>query len=74
MKTYRFVVKTHHDVVAETLEEALKAFHKMQREGLTPHLDTVTRIEVEDEEGHYIPVDRALRAGDLDAKSEAQLQ
>lgn len=73
MRTYRFVVKTHHDVHAETLEEALKAFHEMQRQGLATQSTAVTRIEVEDEQGHYIPVDRALRAGDLEVRKQAEL-
>jgi hypothetical protein len=73
MKTYRFVTTTHHEVFAETLEEALNAFHEMKQRGLSPQSDTVSRIEVEDEEGHYIPVDRALRAGDLDARTDEQL-
>jgi hypothetical protein len=73
MKTYRFVTKTHHDVFAETLEEALNAFNEMKRRGLSPQFDTVIRVEVEEEEGHYVPVDHPLRAGDLDASKEAQL-
>ena len=73
MKMYRFVTKTHHDVFAETLEGALKAFNEMKRRGLSPQFDTVIRVEVEEEEGHYIPVDHPLRAGDLDASKEAQL-
>lgn len=73
MKTYRFVVTTHHDVFAETLEQALEAFHEMKRRGLSPQFDSVMRIEVQDERGNYIPVDRALRAGDLDAGKETHL-
>jgi hypothetical protein len=73
MKSYRFFVTTHHDVSAETLEEALKALNELRRRGLSPQFDTVTRIEVEDEEGHYVQVDHPLRAGDLDARKEAQL-
>jgi len=73
MKTYRFVAKTHHDVFAETLEEALKAFNEMNRRGLSLQFETVIRVEVEEEEGRYIPVDHPLRAGDLDASKEAQL-
>lgn len=73
MKSYRFVTTTHHDVSAETLEEALKALNELRRRGLSPQFDTVARIEVEDGEGHYIPVDHPLRAGDLDARKETQL-
>jgi len=73
MKTYRFVTTAHHDVFAETLEEALNAFNEMKRQGLSPRLETVIRVEVEDANGVFIPVDRALRAGDLDARQEAQL-
>jgi hypothetical protein len=73
MKTYRFVTTSHHDVIAETVEEAMEAFNEMKRKGLSPQFYTVSQIEVEDEEGHYIPVDRALRAGDLDARREGLL-
>ncbi len=73
MKTYRFVSTTHHDVSAETLEDALKALDELKRRGLSPQFDAVIRIEVQDEAGHYVPVDRPLRAGDLDARKEAQL-
>jgi len=71
MKTYRFVTKTHQDVLAETLEEAVKAFEEMRQAGLTPKLETVSRIEVEDEEGEYIPIDRPLRAEYQTAPEEA---
>ncbi len=73
MKTYRFVIAAHHDVFAETLEEALKAFNEMKRRGLSPQFDAVIRVEVEEGEGRYLPVDHPLRAGDLDASKEAQL-
>ncbi len=73
MKTYRFVTTTHHDVPAETLEEAIQAFNEMKRAGLSTQFDMVTRIEVKDERGEYIPMDRPLRAGNLDAGKEAQL-
>lgn len=51
----------------------MEAFNEMKRKGLSPQFDTVSQIELEDEEGHYIPVDRALRAGDLDARKEGLL-
>jgi hypothetical protein len=71
MKTYRFVMTTHHDVFAATLEEAVETFHELRRQGLSPKLDVVTRIEVENEKGDFIAVDRPLRGGDLDARWEA---
>jgi hypothetical protein len=73
MKTYRFFTKSQHDVSAETLEEATVAFNEMKQKGLLPQFDSVIRIEVEDQEGHYVPVDHALRAGDLYAGKQAQL-
>ncbi len=73
MKTYRFVTSSHHDVSAETVDEAMESFNEMRLKGLSPQLDKVIRVEVEGEEGHYIRVDHALRAGDLDARKEAQL-
>ncbi len=33
----------------------MEAFNEMKRKGLSPQFDTVSQIEVEDEEGHYIP-------------------
>jgi hypothetical protein len=73
MKTYRFVTTAHHDVFAETLEEAMESFNKMKQKGLSPKVDLVSRIEVKDKKGEYIPVDYPLRAGDLDARKEAQI-
>ncbi|MBI5248071.1 MAG: hypothetical protein HY912_01130 [Desulfomonile tiedjei] len=73
MKTYRFVITTHHDVVAETLEEALETFNEMKRAGLSPNFEAVIRVEERDEKGEYIAVDRPLRAGDVDSRKEAHL-
>jgi hypothetical protein len=73
MRTYRFVTATHHDLSAETLEEAIQSFYQMKRRGLSPDFDVVIRIEVKDERGEFIPVDRPLRGGDLEAHSEAQI-
>ncbi len=67
MKTFRFVTTRHHDVHAESVEDAIKAFKEMKEKGILSELDKVNRIEVQDEEGNYIPVDRPLRAGDLDS-------
>jgi hypothetical protein len=68
MKTYRFVTAGHHDIFAETLEEAMDAFKEMKQKALSPQIDGVIRIEAEDQEGRYVPVDRALRAGDLETR------
>jgi hypothetical protein len=73
MQTYRFVIAAHHDVSAETLEEALVAFNEIKRKGLSPEVDMVSRIEVKDEKGEYIPVDYPMRAGNLAANKEAQI-
>ena len=73
MKTYRFVIASHHDVFAETLEEAMEAFNEIKRKGLSPEVDRVSRIEVKDEKGEYIPVDYPMRAGVLPANKEAQI-
>lgn len=62
MKTYRFVTTTHQDVVAETVEEAIAAFNEMRQAGLSPNVDTVGRVEVRDDKGGYVPVDRPMRA------------
>jgi hypothetical protein len=74
MKTYRFVMAAHHDVFAETLEEAMEAFNEIRQKGLSPKVDMVSRIEVKDEKGEYTPVDYALRAGNLAANKEAQIR
>ena len=73
MKTYRFVIAAHHDVSAETLEEAMEAFNEIKRKGLSPKVDTVSRIEVKDEKGEYIPVDYPMRAGIPAANKEAEI-
>ncbi len=73
MKQYRFVTMTHHHVFAESIEGAIEAFRNMEEKGLPPTVHTVSRIEVEDEEGEYIQVDYPLRAGRLAANEEAQI-
>jgi hypothetical protein len=73
MKTYRFVIAAHHDVFAETLEEAMEAFNEIKQKGLSPKVDMVSRIEVKGEEGEYTPVDYPLRAGNLAANKVAQI-
>jgi hypothetical protein len=74
MKTYRFVTTTHQDVVAETLEEAIRAFNGVRRAGLSPKVDTVGRIEVRDEKGRYVPVDHPLRAEYLTANKQEEIR
>jgi hypothetical protein len=73
MKTYRFVIEAHHDVSAETLEEALVAFNEIKRKGLSPEVDMVSRIDVKAEKGEYMPVDYPMRAGNLAANKEAHI-
>ncbi len=73
MKTYRFISKSCQDVRAETLEEAIDVFNEMKRGGRLTPCDAVVRIEVKDEEGEYVPVDRPLRAGDLEGAEEAKI-
>ncbi len=62
MKTYRFVTTGHYDVSAETLEAAMEVFREMKQKELSTEVDTVSRIEVNDEKGEYVPVDHPLRA------------
>ena len=73
MKAYRFVTENHQDVFAETLDEAIEAFNEMKQARLSPKVDMVSRIEVRDERGEYMPVDLPLRAGVLGAREEALL-
>jgi hypothetical protein len=73
MDTYRFVIASHYDVFADTLEEAMESFNEIKQKGLSLKVDTVSRIEVKDEKGEYIPVDHVLRAGILVANKEAQI-
>jgi hypothetical protein len=72
MKKYRFVTVTHYEVAADNLEEAIQSFNQMKRQRLCLEVETVSRIEVQDEKGEYVTVDRPLRAGDLDFRHEAQ--
>ena len=74
MKTYRFVTTAHHDVFAETLEEAIAAFNKRKQAGLSPKIDTVRRIEVRDKKGEYVPVDQPLRAEYLATIKQAEIR
>jgi len=62
MKTYRFVTTAHYDVSAETLDDAMEAFREMKQKELLVQVDTVCRVEVDDEKGEYVPVDHPLRA------------
>jgi len=39
----------------------MDAFNEIKQKGLSPNVDTVSRIEVKDEKGEYMPVDHALR-------------
>ncbi|HTY23282.1 MAG TPA: hypothetical protein VMC85_09140 [Desulfomonilaceae bacterium] len=73
MKTYRFIIASHHDVSAETLEEAMEAFNEIKHKALSLKVDMVSQIEVKDEKGEYIPVDCPLRAGYQSANKEAQI-
>jgi hypothetical protein len=74
MKTYRFVTEAHFDVLAETLEAAIEAFKEMRQKGLSPNVDEVSRIEVKDKKGEYVPVDYPLRAGYPAANKEAEIR
>jgi len=74
MKTYRFVATAHEDVVAETLEKAIETFNKRRPARLSPGVVTVERIEVRDEKGGYVPVDRPLRAKYLFANKQAKIR
>jgi hypothetical protein len=74
MKTYRFVTTAHHDVFAETVEEAMEAFKEMKQKGLSPKVDKVSRIEVKDKKGEYIPVECPRRADYLAATKKAQIR
>jgi hypothetical protein len=74
MKTYRFVTRAHLDVFAETIEEATEHFNEIKQKGLSLKIDLVSRIEVKDKNGEYIPVDIPLRAGDLDVRKEALIR
>jgi hypothetical protein len=66
MKEFRFVATTHHSVSAETLEKAIEAFNEMKQKGNAPAIHVVRRVEVQGDDGEYVPVDHPLRAGDLE--------
>jgi hypothetical protein len=74
MKTYRFVVMTCQDVVAEDLEKAIETFTKMRHARLSPGNTIVERIEVRDEKGEYVPVDRPLRAEYLVVRKQPEIR
>ena len=51
----------------------MEAFNEIKQKGLSPKVDMVSRIEVKDEKGEYIPVDYPMRAGNPAANKEAQI-
>jgi hypothetical protein len=62
MKTYRFVTTAHYDVSADTLEDAMETFREIKQKEPLAKVDSVCRVEVNDEKGEYVPVDHPLRA------------
>ena len=71
MRQYRFVACTNETVSAESLEKAIEIFKNKMQEMQVPEDFSIRRIEVLDENGEYVPVDRPLRAGDLDKRKVA---
>lgn len=74
MRKFRFVTKTHEDVVAENVEEAIQVFKDKKERGLSSKIDEVMRIEVLNEIGEFEPFDHPLRSGDVTTHEEAQTQ
>jgi hypothetical protein len=74
MKTYRFVVTAHQDVVAETLDNAIETFSKTRHATPSPRIITVERIEFRDEKEAFRPVDRPLRAEYLFENKQAEIR
>ncbi len=66
MTQYRFIAKSQLEVSADSLEEAIRAFHATKERERMQGVHQVERIEVVDEAGNSEPVDRPLRAGDVD--------
>lgn len=48
MKKYRFVTVTHYEVAADNLDDAIRSFNEMKRQGLCLEVETVSRIQVQD--------------------------
>ena len=71
MRQYRFIACTSETVSAESLEKAIEIFKNKMQEMQVPEDFTIRRIEVLDEKGEYVPVDRPLRAGDLEKRKVA---
>ena len=74
MKTYRFVVTAHQDVVAETLDKAIETFSTMRHATVSPRIVTVDRIEVRDQKGGFRPLDPPLRAKYLFENKQAEIR
>ena len=51
----------------------MEAFNQIKQKGLPPKVDMVSRIEVKDETGEFMPVDYPMRAGNPAANKEAQI-
>jgi hypothetical protein len=71
MRQYRFVACTSETVSAESLEKAIETFKNKMQQVQVPEDFSIRRIEILDESGDYVPVDRPLRAGDLEKKKVA---
>lgn len=74
MRKFRFLTKTHEDIVAENVDEAIAVFRDKKERGFCNPIDEVTRIEVLNEIGEFEPVDRPLRAGDVITHGETDTQ
>ena len=71
MRQYRLVACISETVSAESLERAIETFKdEMKKRKMTEDF-SIRRIEILDENGKYVPVDRPLRAGDLDKRKVA---
>jgi hypothetical protein len=71
MRQYRFVASISETVFAKNLEKAIEIFKNRMHEKQITEDFTLRRIETLDENGEYVPVDRPLRAGDVDKKKVA---
>jgi hypothetical protein len=71
MRQYRFVVGVSETVSAESLEKAIETFKDEMKKSKMTEDFSIRRIEILDENGEYVPVDRPLRAGDLDKRKVA---
>ena len=70
MTQYRFTEKSQLEVSADSLEDAIRVYHAEKEKKRMQGFKRVERIEIVDESGRILPVDRPLRSGDVEKREK----